>query len=190
MPMDASASLANQFLIAMPGMDDPDFSGGVALLCHHGADGAMGLMLNRRSDFLFGEILAQMGLSTADADLAARPVLNGGPVAPERGFVLHSPEAGPWDSTFQVSEQIHLTTSRDILEALARGEGPRHATMALGYAGWGAQQLEEELKQHIWLSVGATPDIVFEQPIDARWKAATRLIGIDPAALSSYSGHA
>lgn len=188
--MHAPASLANQFLIAMPGMDDPNFSGGVALLCHHSAEGAMGLVLNRASEYLLGEVMAQMGIGEVDARLAAQPVLVGGPVEPERGFVLHSPDAGPYISTLPISEHIHLTTSRDVLEAMARGDGPRHATVALGYAGWDAQQLESELREHVWLSVDAAPDIVFELPLPARWNAAARLIGIDPSALTSYSGHA
>ncbi|MCX7562694.1 YqgE/AlgH family protein [Xanthomonadaceae bacterium XH05] len=188
--MDSADSLTNQFLIAMPGMDDPNFSGGVALLCHHGPDGAMGLVLNRLSDFLVGEVMAQMGIREVDAELAAQPVLAGGPVDPERGFVLHSPDAGPYESTLRFSEHIHLTTSRDVLEALARGDGPRQAIIALGYAGWDAQQLEDELREHVWLSVASSPGIVFDTPLPARWDAAARLIGIDPSALTSYSGHA
>lgn len=188
--MHSPVSLANQFLIAMPGMDDPNFSGGVTLLCHHGPDGAMGLVINRVSDFLLGEVMAQMGIRDVDAHLAAQPVLAGGPVEPERGFVLHSPDAGPYESTLPISEHIHLTTSRDVLEALARGHGPRHARVALGYAGWDAQQLEHELREHVWLSVDASPGIVFDTPLAARWDAAARLIGIDPSALTTYSGHA
>ncbi len=188
--MHSADSLANRFLIAVPGMDDPNFHGGVALLCHHGPEGAMGLLLNRPSDFLLGEVMAQMGIHALDSRLAAAPVLAGGPVEPERGFVLHSPDGGTWESTFAVSDRIHLTTSRDILEAMARGQGPQHALVTLGYSGWGAQQLEGELREHVWLSVDATPDIVFDVPLQARWNAATRLIGIDPAALASYSGHA
>lgn len=188
--MDSPPSLANHFLIAVPGMDDPNFSQGVALLCHHDSNGAMGLMLNRRSDFVFGEVLAPLGIQSADSDLSSLPVLVGGPVAPERGFVLHSPDGGPWDSTYKVSEQIHMTTSRDILDAIANGNGPERMVMVLGYAGWGAHQLEDELKEHLWLSVAAKPEIVFETELDHRWNAATRLIGIDPAALAGYSGHA
>lgn len=188
--MDSPTSLANHFLIAMPGMEDPHFSQTVALLCQHGEQGAMGLLLNRQSDFLLGEIMAQMGFHEIDANLAAQPVLSGGPVEPERGFVLHSPEAGPFESTFPISDQIHLTTSRDILEALVSGQGPRQSVIALGYAGWGAQQLESELHGHAWLAVDANPEIIFDVPLTQRWSAATRLIGIDPSALSSYSGHA
>lgn len=188
--MDNLPSLVNHLLIAMPGMDDPNFSGSVALICHHGEEGAMGLILNRPSDLLFGEILAQMGISGQAEAFAERPVLLGGPVAPERGFVLHSPDAGPWDSTLVISEQLHLTTSRDILQALARGEGPSHALLTLGYAGWAQHQLEAELGQNAWLSVPASTDIIFQVPIAQRWQAATRLIGIDPAALTGYGGHA
>jgi len=185
-----AASLANHFLIAMPGLDDPNFSRGVALLCHHGSEGAMGLLLNRASDFTLGDVMAQMGLHDIDASLAAQPVLSGGPVEPERGFVLHSPDGGPFESTFAISADIHLTTSRDVLEALARGAGPRRTVIVLGYAGWSAQQLDAELQQHAWLSVDASPEIVFDVPLPQRWDAAARLIGVDPAALASYSGHA
>lgn len=188
--MHAPASLANHFLIAMPGLEDPNFSRGVALLCHHTADGAMGLLLNRESDFVLGEVMAQMGFHDIDAGLARQPVLAGGPVEPERGFVLHSPDGGPFDSSFTISDHIRLTTSRDILEAMARGQGPRRVLIALGYAGWNAQQLEDELQEHAWLAVDANPDIVFDLPLAQRWDAATRLIGIDPTSLSSYSGHA
>ncbi len=188
--MHTPASLANHFLIAMPGLNDPNFSRGVTLLCHHGEEGAMGLMLSRNSDFILGEVLAQIGIQDVDASVAERPVLSGGPVEPERGFVLHSPDAGPYESSHRVSDQIFLTTSRDVLEALARGNGPTQAIVALGYAGWGAQQLERELQEHVWLAVGASPDVVFDVPMLQRWDAATRLIGIDPNALASYSGHA
>lgn len=150
----------------------------------------MGLLLNRRSDFLLGEVMAQMGLHQIDSELAAQPVLSGGPVEPERGFVLHTPDTGPYESTFPISAQIHLTTSRDILEALAEGRGPRQMVIVLGYSGWGAQQLESELHEHAWLSVDANPSIIFEVPLPQRWDAAARLIGIDPQALTSYSGHA
>lgn len=188
--MHAPASLANHFLIAMPGMDDPNFSRGVALLCHHDSEGVMGLLLNRSSDYMLGEVMAQMGLHGLDARLATQPVLSGGPVEPERGFVLHSPDGGPFASTFPISADIHLTTSRDVLEALARGAGPSRMVIVLGYAGWGAQQLEAELQQHAWLSVDASPDVVFDVPLPQRWDAATRLIGVDPTTLASYGGHA
>lgn len=188
--MYVTESLANHFLIAMPGLDDPNFHRGVALLCHHNPEGAMGLLLNRNSNFLLGDVLAQIGIYDIDEKLAARPVLEGGPVAPERGFVLHSPDTGPYLSTFPVSEEIHLTTSRDVLEAMARGAGPSQTEVVLGYSGWSALQLEAELQQHVWLSVEASRDIVFDVPLSARWEAAARLIGIDPAALTSYSGNA
>lgn len=188
--MHTPASLANHFLIAMPGMDDPNFSRGVTLLCHHGDEGAMGLMLNRNSDLVLGEVMARIGIQDVDARVAGQLVLSGGPVEPERGFVLHSPDAGQYDATYRVSDQILLTTSRDVLEAMARGEGPKRAVIALGYAGWGAQQLEHELQEHVWLAVAAESQVIFDVPLSQRWDAAARLIGIDPNALSSYSGHA
>ena len=188
--MDANRFLANHFLIAVPGMSDPSFSKGVTLLCQHNEDGAMGLMINRLSDFTLGDILSQMNITTENADLGATPVLAGGPVQPERGFVLHTRTEQDWDSSFQISEHLWLTTSRDILIAMAEGKGPNQAVVALGYAGWTAGQLEDELQDDAWLTVPAAPQIVFDTDLDQRWTAAARLIGIDLSLLTRYSGHA
>lgn len=183
-------SLANHFLIALPSLADPNFSRGVTLLCQHGPEGAMGLIVNRVSSYRLGDILQQMDVESGDAALAAEPVLLGGPVQPERGFVLHDPAGARWDSTFEVSPRLHLTTSRDILVAMARGEGPKRALVALGYAGWSAGQLEGELQEDAWLTVPADPVILFETPIEARWEGAARLVGVDLNRLTAYSGHA
>ncbi|GIX34465.1 MAG: UPF0301 protein [Lysobacteraceae bacterium] len=189
--MDAPSSLASHFLIAVPALEDPNFSRGVTLLCQHAEDGAMGIMVNRPSDLTLGEILRQMDIPCEDARLAAEPVLLGGPVQRERGFVLHSGDgAEQWDSSFRISERIWLTTSRDILAAMAEGRGPSRALVALGYAGWGPGQLESELQQDAWLTVRADPDILFATPVEQRWMAAARLIGLDLAQLAPYSGHA
>ncbi|MBD8525574.1 YqgE/AlgH family protein [Pseudomarimonas arenosa] len=188
--MDADRFLANHFLIAVPGMSDPSFSKAVTLLCQHNEDGAMGLMINRLSDFTLGDILNQMNIKTEDADLSATPVLAGGPVQPERGFVLHTETEQTWDSSFQISPHLWLTTSRDILIAMAEGKGPAQAVVALGYAGWTAGQLEDELQDDAWLTVPAAAQIVFDTDLDQRWTAAARLIGIDLSLLTSYSGHA
>lgn len=188
--MDATRFLGNHFLIAVPAMSDPNFSRSVSLVCQHTAEGAMGLMLNRTSEYCLGDVLAQMQIHTENPILAAVPVLIGGPVQPERGFVLHEPGTVDWDSTFKVSDELSLTTSRDILAAMARGEGPARALVALGYAGWDEGQLETELQDNAWLAVSADRSIVFDTPIELRWSAAARLMGIDLTLLTDYSGHA
>jgi putative transcriptional regulator len=187
--MDAVPTLANQLLIALPALDDPNFSRSVTLVCQHDADGAMGVMVNRASEYTLGEVFQQMGIESGDAELCARPVVAGGPVHPERGFVLHDGER-EWDSTLAIADGLYVTTSRDVLEAMARGEGPRSATVALGCAGWGTGQLEHELVENSWLTVPADAELLFRLPLDARWQAAAGRIGVDMARMADYSGHA
>ncbi|NII11993.1 YqgE/AlgH family protein [Oleiagrimonas sp. C23AA] len=187
--MNSPISLAGQFLIAMPAMDDPDFARGVTFVCQHNDEGAIGLVVNRLSEFRLGDVLAQMKLSCDDEAITDAPVLLGGPVQPERGFVLHQ-SRHHFDSSYQISERWAVTTSRDILSAMAAGEGPERAVVALGYAGWGAGQLENELKENAWLTTPADEHIVFDTPLEDRWSAATRLVGIDPSHLTGYAGHA
>lgn len=188
--MEPTRFLGNHFLIAVPGMSDPNFQRTVTLVCQHTADGAMGLMLNRLSDYKVGDVLDQMSIATQIQSLAEAPVLLGGPVQPERGFVLHEPGAEQWDSTFHLSDELSLTTSRDILAAMARGEGPKRALVALGYAGWGEGQLESELQDNTWLAVAADRAILFETPLEQRWSSAARLMGVDLTLLTDYAGHA
>lgn len=187
--MLTASYLANNLLIAMPGLEDPNFSRGVTFLCQHNADGAMGIVVNRLSQFTLGEVLEQMNISTRIPGLAERPVYAGGPVQVDRGFVVHEPVAG-FDSTFQVSDQVCVTTSRDVLAAMADGGGPQRALVALGYAGWGAGQLESEIRENSWLSVPASASILFETPLEARWLSAAMLAGIDMRLLTDYAGHA
>ncbi len=182
-------SLANHFLIAMPGMGDPNFEETVTFVCEHSDDGALGLVINRPLDMTLAEVFLQLGLESADDSLAAQPVLRGGPVASDRGFVLHPP-GGEWDSSVQVSPHVQVTTSQDVLAAMARGDGPRPALIALGYAGWGAGQLEEEIAANSWLSVAADPQIIFSLPFEDRWQRAAGLLGVDLSQLSAYPGHA
>jgi putative transcriptional regulator len=185
----AGTFLSNQFLVAMPGMADPNFAQTVTLVCEHNDQGALGIVINRPLPMSFGDVFKQLGLDAAHAKVAADPVLAGGPVQTDRGFVLHTP--GPlWDSTLPVSDWLHLTTSRDILDALARGEGPASALIALGYAGWDAGQLEAEVAQNAWLTVPAHERIVFGTPLDERWEAACQLLGVNLLHLSSDAGHA
>jgi len=181
-------NLTNHFLIAMPTLADPNFHRTVTYLCHHDEEGAMGIVINRPLDLSLGEVLGHMDIESSDPRVNGMPVLQGGPVQRERGFVLHRPSAD-WDSCLRVSDEIAIATSRDILAAMARGEGPEQALVALGYAGWGAGQLEREVVENAWLSGPADLGIIFEQPYEKRWDLAARLLGIDPERLSMVAGH-
>ena len=184
-----SPPFANQLLIALPTLADPHFARSVALICQHDDDGAMGVVINRTSDYTLGEVLRQMGIESGDPALREQRVLAGGPVHPERGFVLHDGER-EWESSLAIADGLQVTTSRDILEAIARGDGPDHATVALGCAGWGAGQLEFELTEHSWLTAPADAELLFALPLERRWQAAGQRIGVDMARLTDYSGHA
>ncbi len=181
--------LAQQLLIALPSLADTHFSRSVALICQHDEDGAMGVIVNRASEYTLGEVLSQMSLVPRDGLMARQQVLSGGPVLPERGFVLHDGER-QWDSTLLIGGGLSLTTSRDILEAIAQGNGPEHAVVALGCAGWSAGQLESELVENSWLTAPADPELLFELPLEQRWQAAGGLIGVDMSRMTDYSGHA
>jgi putative transcriptional regulator len=178
--MTAATPLASQLLIALPALGDPHFARSVTLVCQHDGEG---------SEYTLGEVLQQMDIDCADEALRARPVLAGGPVHPERGFVLHD-GGRDWDSTLRIAADLAVTTSRDVLEAIAAGEGPTHALVALGCAGWGAGQLEHELIENSWLTAPADREILFALPLEARWQAAAGRIGVDMAHLADYSGHA
>lgn len=182
--------LTNQFLIAMPMMADTNFSQTVTFICEHNPQGALGIIINRPLDMRLADVFRQLQLPTDQKALANQPVLQGGPVQTDRGFVVHRAQTQEWDSTLKVSSQIHVTTSRDILNAMARGEGPHEAFVALGYAGWEAGQLEDEMVQNAWLSVSADPHVLFATPFEQRWHAAGRLLGVDLATLSPDAGHA
>jgi len=186
---DAPTPLANQLLIALPALSDPNFSRSVALICQHDDNGAMGVMVNRASEYTLGEVLSQMGIGSDDEALCEQVVLAGGPVHPERGFVIHD-DAREWDSSLEVGAGLYLTTSRDILEAMAEGRGPRHAIVALGCAGWGAGQLEFELAENSWLTAPSDAELLFDTPLDERWQSAAGRIGVDLFRLTDYSGHA
>jgi len=187
--MSAPATHLNrQLLIALPALSDPNFSRGVALICQHDDNGAMGVMVNRPSEYTLGEVLNQMGIDTADETLRGQPVLSGGPVHPERGFVIHDGQG--WDSSLDLGDGLYLTTSRDVLEAMAQGLGPRRALVALGCAGWGAGQLEFEIGENSWITVPADDELLFDLPLEQRWQAAAGRIGVDLFRLTDYSGHA
>lgn len=184
-----SSMLSNHLLVALPTLHDPHFARSVTLVCQHDADGAMGVMVNRPSEYTLGEVLQQMGIASENEALQSRIVLAGGPVHPERGFVLHD-GGQAWDSTLKVGEGLYLTTSRDVLEAMARGEGPAQSVVALGCAGWGAGQLEQELVDDSWLMVPAGAEVLFDLPLEQRWQAAAGSIGVDLVNYASHSGHA
>lgn len=186
-------ALSNQFLIAMPGMADDTFAGAVVYLCEHNDKGALGLVINKPIALTLGNLFEKVELSLDDDDLAARPVFFGGPVQTERGFVLHEPldaAGGHYNATLAVPGGLEMTTSRDVLEALSNGAGPKKVLVTLGYSGWAAGQLEEEIGRNGWLTVSATPEIIFETPIELRYERALGLLGIDPRMLSTDAGHA
>ena len=187
--MAAADYLSNQLLIAMPGMADPNFTQTVTLICEHTASGALGIIINRPLPMTMDEVFTQLALDNRNTHVGERVILKGGPVQTDRGFVVHR-AGGHWDSTLKVSDDIHVTTSRDVLAALAGGGGPEDAFVALGYAGWQSGQLEEEIRANAWLNVQANQTIVFGTPFEERWHAAGRLLGIELNQLGSAAGHA
>lgn len=187
--MSQTEYFSNQLLIAMPALNDPNFFHSVTLICEHNADGAMGIVINRPMNVSLAEVFAQLGLQWTDEADEDQMVFAGGPVDTERGFVIHSP-TGEWESTLQVSDQLAVTSSRDILEAMSCNEGPEQAIVTLGYAGWGAGQLEQEIADNAWLNADCDLDLLFRLPVDQRWQAAAAAMGVDMTLLSSDIGHA
>jgi putative transcriptional regulator len=184
--------LTNHFLIAMPSLGDPNFQKTVTFMCAHNSEGAMGIVINRPTELTLGEMLRHMHLDVPQDDPVrpelAQPVLEGGPVQRERGFVLHEPEQS-WDSVLRVSKEVAIATSKDILTAVADGRGPPRMLVALGYAGWAGGQLEQELLNNAWLSGPAEPGIIFDTPFEQRWDTAARALGFDPTHLVDGAGH-
>ncbi len=187
--MEEINSLSGKLLIAMPGMPDSRFRQTVTYLCGHNADGALGIIINRPSSMKLREVFEQLSLDSWDHDLADQNILKGGPVNRERGFVLHE-AGGTWDSTISMCGNIEVTTSRDVLSALAGGKGPRRALLALGCAGWGEGQLEQELRLNSWMVVDATEEILFDTPFEQRWAASAALLGVDVSRLGLQAGNA
>ena len=180
----------NQFLVAMPGLADPNFTHSVTLLCEHNEQGALGLVINRPTELRLTDMLEHMKLEHPALEPADHLVHWGGPVQTERGFVIHA-EPGRWDSTLKISDQLYITTSKDVLTAIGKGDGPRQFLVALGYAGWAAGQLEHEIKENSWLNTPVDKAIMFEMPISTRWEAAARLLGVDVTQLTAGpAGHA
>lgn len=181
--------LTGHFLIAMPNMVDPFFSRTLTFICEHNDQGALGLVVNRPIDMTLGALFEQISVPLNDGGQGGLPVYFGGPVQMDRGFVLHSP-VGDWQSTLRVSEELGLTTSKDVLVAVGEGQGPNRLLVTLGYAGWAPGQLEHELSQNAWLTVAATSEVIFDLPPEERLPAAMQLLGVDFASLSEQAGHA
>lgn len=182
-------SLRDHFLIAMPGMSDPSFSHTVTYICEHSDKGAMGVVINTATPMQLKEIFEQMQLNDQGSD-GEKIIMAGGPVQPERGFVLHTGENAEWQTTLKVSDDISLTVSRDIIAAMAEGRGPEHFLISLGYAGWGEGQLEAEIAANSWLTVPADKNIIFHTPIEKRWTEAAKSLGIDLQLMPGSAGHA
>ncbi|KGD93600.1 hypothetical protein JL37_14230 [Achromobacter sp. RTa] len=183
-----AANFANQFLIAMPGMVEGSLAGSVIYVCEHTERGALGLVINRPTDLTLGTLFERIDLTLEIGPVKDTLVFFGGPVQTDRGFVLHAP-AGDYSSSIKLGGMA-LTTSRDVLQAVAEGNGPARMLVTLGYAGWGAGQLESEMAQNAWLSVGADDSIIFDVPPEDRYPAALKLLGIDPVMLAGDAGHA
>lgn len=181
--------LSDHFIIAMPDLLDPNFDHTVTYICEHDENGSFGIVINRETDISLAEVMQQMQIRPGDAGKHSRSVFHGGPVQQGRGFVLHRP-LGQWSSTLAINPHVALTSSRDIIEAIANNEGPEDAIIALGYAGWAPGQLEQELAANTWLSCPANEQIIFEVPIADRWQAAADIIGVNLQLLSHDAGHA
>ena len=189
MNTESASDLSNHFLIAMPSLEDPNFGGSLVFVAEHNDQGALGLVINRPMDIDLATLFRRIDLQLESSPVSRSVVMNGGPVHTDRGFVLHQP-VGQWGSTVVVSDEIGLTSSRDVLEAVAAGNGPSRILVMLGYAGWGPGQLEDEISRNAWLTVEADASVIFDVPADERLQRAFALLGINPAFLASAAGHA
>ena len=188
----STLNLANHFLIAMPAMQDPIFGGTVVYVCEHNENGVLGVVINKPTDMTMEVLFDRIDLKLAagtDTPIINEPIMFGGPVQDDRGFVLHTPGAR-YSSSLTVTDEIAFTTSIDVLEAVAKGDGPERMLVSIGYSGWSPGQLEDEIGRNGWLTVGASADILFDFPIEQRYVAAIKLLGIDPLMLASEAGHA
>ena len=190
---EAAVNFTNQFLIAMPGMGGDTFAGAVVYLCEHNDKGALGLVINKPIDITLKNLFEKVELTLDRDDLAETPVYYGGPVQTERGFVLHEQldvDGGHYSSSLKIPGGLEMTTSKDVLEALSSGAGPKKILITLGYSGWGAGQLEDEMGRNSWINVDAAPAIIFDTPVEQRYHKALSLLGIDVRMLSQEAGHA
>ena len=180
---------SNHFLIAMPGMNDPNFSAAVTYVINHGEDGAMGVVINQPTDYSVADVLGSLSLAAPAEPTASQPVMRGGPVEPQRGIVLHRDD-GQYDSSIEIDNTLTVTTSRDVLDQLSEGTGPREFLLALGYAGWSSGQLEHEISENTWLTCPADSRIVFDVPPAQRLDEAAALLGVDLTRIDPQTGHA
>ena len=184
-----TTQLTHHFLIAMPAMEDPHFARALVYIAEHNEQGALGVIINRPIDMTLAELFERIDLHLGESTLASQPVFFGGPVATERGFVLHRPQ-GDWHSTIAVQDDIGLTSSLDILQALCQANEPQDVLVTLGYSGWSAGQLEYELAQNAWLSTKADPEVIFRLPPEERLSAAMQNLGVSYSSLNLGVGHA
>lgn len=192
MNTQVSSDLQHQFLIAMPGLNDPNFDHALIYLCDHDTEGSMGLVINQASDVSTGELLDSLELLKPETDVSVRsqPVYCGGPVRKEQGFILHRDSKKPWLGTEQLADNLFITATKDILQDIANNQGPEQFLIILGYSGWGAGQLEEEIQDNAWLNAPADNRILFESQDQHRWQQAISSLGFNPEALSHDAGHA
>ena len=191
-------NLTNHFLIAMPGMEDQTFARSVVYVCEHSEHGALGLIINKPGDISMADLFHKVDLPLAHAELGGQPVFQGGPVQTERGFVLHepvvaeglSPDESLYASTLAVPGGLEMTTSKDVLEALSSGGGPRRVLVTLGYSAWDGGQLESEIAGNSWLTVDADAELIFDTPIEQRYERALALLGLQAWRLAPDAGHA
>jgi putative transcriptional regulator len=181
--------LSDQFLVAMPNLTDSQFSHTVSYLCQHNEEGALAVVINKTAGMTLGNILEQMGIACSIKQVNDCPIFAGGPVQQERGFIIHSKDSTVWDSSISVSESTSLTSSRDILESIAEGKGPKEYLVALGYAGWGANQLEIEMLNNVWLNSPYQEDILYNTPVEQRWMTAANQMGVNINQLTIPAGH-
>ena len=194
----APINLTHHFLIAMPGLEDESFARSVVYLCEHSERGALGLIINKPTDITLKGLFDKVDLSLRCEDLTKEPVFQGGPVQTERGFVLHEPmlmdkgetDESAYASTMTIPGGLEMTTSKDVLEALSTGAGPRRVLITLGYSSWGEGQLESELAENAWLTVAADLSVIFDTPVPERYDRALSLLGLQAWMLSPEAGHA
>jgi len=182
-------SFSNHLLIAMPRMDDPNFKHAVIYVCEHQTQGTVGLIINRPLQFQISLIFDQLKIQPIENHLSTRPLLFGGPLQPERGFVIHK-QIGTWQSSLVLQDDVTITTSNDIIRSIAVDKGPLDLLVTLGFTAWNAQQLEEEIKNDVWLVCPFKSELLYEVPFDQRWTYAGSLLGVNMNQLTSHSGHA
>ncbi|SMN02292.1 UPF0301 protein YqgE [uncultured Candidatus Thioglobus sp.] len=188
------AALENQFLVSTPQLHNSNFKQAVILMCKHDHKGSVGIVINRLTEHLIGDIFEQLGIDISSDHYSNKPVLDGGPIYPDLGLIVHNKKfkssTEAWESSIDIGEQLRLTSSKDILADMARGEGPEKAFMSLGYAGWAPGQLEKEIQENAWFTTPADHEILFSGEMGNKWQRSAQLLGIDPNNFSAQVGHA